>query len=185
MSESLFQLVIAGGPAIGGAVIYGARLADPRGRTWIQLEVVAFGRPSEIVAVPAQGVRLLARSLERAADLLALPRLEVAAEPCDYTTVGPRGTITVCRRAKGECQEHPQEDDVGTISKLSAKGDEKITWRPGDAESVANARTAFNALKRAGYTAFEIGQDDKRGARVDEFREDLGVVVFVPRTKGG
>jgi hypothetical protein len=69
---------------------------------------------------------------------------------------------------------------------LDHTGHTKISWDPDNRSEVAAARTAFEALTKDNkHRAFTVGDDDKKGRRVDTFDPTLEELVMVPHVSGG
>jgi hypothetical protein len=55
-------------------------------------------------------------------------------------------------------------------------GHTKLTWDPDKSDQVADAKKAFDTLKKQGFTFFTVGRGRSGGERITKFDESLGKV---------
>jgi hypothetical protein len=81
--------------------------------------------------------------------------------------------------------------NIGTMEVMDRTGHTTVTWDPENAESVANARTEFDRLRREGYSAFRmdaVGEGvvvENKGERIDTFDPAAGKLLLIPQRVGG
>ena len=68
---------------------------------------------------------------------------------------------------------------------MGKEGDTKITWTPGNAAEVDNARSQFEFFRGKGYAAFRMSGNDQRGEQMNTFDPAAQRIVFVPPMQGG
>lgn len=80
----------------------------------------------------------------------------------------------------------------GTMNVMDPTGHTTVTWDPGNAESVTDARREFRALIGRGYEAFRMNVVsengvvvEEKGERIREFDPAAGKVIMFPQLRGG
>jgi len=87
---------------------------------------------------------------------------------------------------KDRLKEHEEEDDMGTMSILSQKGDETVRWDKDDPASVENARKKFlEFLAERKGMAIRMNEDGQKGDKMTDFDPDAERVVLMPLVVGG
>ena len=75
---------------------------------------------------------------------------------------------------------------MGTMHKMSHKGDEEVSWDKDDPESVKEARQKFLEFlsERKGY-AVRMEPDGQKGKLITDFDPDAERIVLMPMVMGG
>lgn len=72
------------------------------------------------------------------------------------------------------------------LAVMGAKGDTKIIWDVANEDEVANARRTFADLRKKGYLAFRVNDDDaSKGEQINRFDEEAEKMILAPPMQGG
>jgi hypothetical protein len=75
--------------------------------------------------------------------------------------------------------------NVGVFRVMSENGDDRVIWDRTDPAQVREAYSKFGDFMSRGYTAYAVGDDGRKGHRIDTFDPSLQEVLLVPATKPG
>jgi len=91
-----------------------------------------------------------------------------------------------------ELEPPPKGEHVGVMRILSKEGDERLVWDRREPDQVREAFKKFKELLKAGFTAFAVLANGKKGHKLTEFDPGLqeilmrkGEMVMVPATMPG
>lgn len=76
----------------------------------------------------------------------------------------------------------PGENEMRIIDK---SGDLRLTWDAEKPEEVASVKKAFDEKIKAGYKAYRVKTDGKKGMIMTVFDKDAEKIILAPQLSGG
>jgi hypothetical protein len=64
-------------------------------------------------------------------------------------------------------------------------GDLKVIWDKSVPEEVKVASDQFKALLKKGYNAFKVKKDGEKGGKIEDFDEDIEMMILTPAARKG
>jgi hypothetical protein len=74
---------------------------------------------------------------------------------------------------------------MGEMRIMDQSGDTKLIWDPNIDDELQNAERTFKDLKKKGYSAYRVDKKGEKSGLMEEFDEDAGKIIMVPKMKGG
>lgn len=76
----------------------------------------------------------------------------------------------------------PGQKEMRIIDKT---GDLRLTWDADKPDEVASVKKAFDEKIRAGYKAYRVKDDGKKGRLITVFDKDAEKIILAPQLSGG
>jgi hypothetical protein len=73
---------------------------------------------------------------------------------------------------------------TSTLHAMDHRGDTRVEWDPARPVEVTAARETFDRLRREGYMAYTV-EDDERGAQIHKFDPDAERIIMHRALAGG